>query len=166
MLALLLALRKYWQLALFAGLILSNMTAFNGWHSSHVNLVKEQAAHKLDIANFKQAQTDANKQAQATRDSLIKESKTNADQADAKYGTLLSSYRANLLRYQANQSGGSQADHSQLSTPQGGNGPSPNPVLPSTSITISTEDANVCAVDIARLVAVHDWAVSLPKEPK
>lgn len=154
------------RIYLLGGLICLNLITGVGWHLSHKALVAEKAAHQLDNSLFKQAQKLADKNAQAEKDRLIKEAHANAAQADAKYSTLLSSYHTNLLRYRANQSDAHQTEYHQLPTPQGGDGPSAGAQLPSTSIVISIDDAQVCAVNTARLMAVHDWAVTLPKETK
>lgn len=161
--------QTYWRFYLPAVLIALNLFAFHGWTGEHAKLLTEQSAHKLDVSNFKKAQVDANAKAQAERTAVLKESKQNADNADEKYRSLLAGYRANLLRYQASQGGGRQAEHNQLPAPQGSNGPGGGPELPATEasgIIISMGDADVCATNTARLQAVHDWATSLPKETK
>lgn len=158
-------LLKYWQYTVIALLVLLNV--FTGFELKHTqgNLNKEVAAHASDIAAFKKAQADADANAQAVKDNLMKESQASANQADASYSSLLSKYRTSLLRYSANQSGSSAAGHSQLSTAQGGDGPSIGTELPKT-ITITGDDADICSVNTARLQAVHDWAVALPKDMK
>lgn len=152
-----------WRAYLIAGLVLTNLFFFLEWRSTDTRLVKEHNAHLTDIASFKQAQADADKAAKAQRDSLLKESKANADQADINYSGLLTQYHASLLRYSASKSASSQPDHYQLPTAQGSDGPSASTNLPPT-ITITGSDAQICAVNTARLVAVHDWAVSLKKD--
>lgn len=151
----------YWVIgALAASTLIANL----GWTHTSKALKQERTIHAQDIANFKTAQTLANQMAEVQRTQLIQESKVNAAKADASYATLLTQYRASLVRYRANIGSGSQANHNQLSTPQGGNGPSTSPQLLE-SITISLPDADICAVNTARLQAVHDWATSLPVQP-
>lgn len=152
---------KYWQYWLIGLLIVGNL--FNGgeWRHTNAMLIKERAAHAADIASFKKAQADADTKAQTERAVLLKESKANAAQADANYTTLLSSYHASIMRYKAPQGTARGRSDNQLSTTQGGDGSSTSTELPST-LTISGDDAQICAVNTARLQAVHDWAVSLP----
>lgn len=158
-------IKKNWRFYLPALLLATNIFAFHGWTTDHSKLLAERAAHQLDVQSFKAAQAAANKQAETEKRALLKESKANADQADAKYASLFASYRANLLRYKASLSQGNtdQAEHNQLPTPQGGDGPSKGTDVPFTTLPISLDDASICAENTARLQAVHDWAVTLPK---
>lgn len=165
-----LALGKAWDFVkqvplyiwIISVLVLSNLFTLHEWQHTSANLKTEKALHATDIKNFKDAQAQANINAKAIEDKLIKESKANAAQADATYSTLLGQYRASLLRYRTNQSTAQQTNSDQLPTPKGGDGPSESPQLPAT-LEITSEDAETCAVNTARLQAVHDWAVSLPK---
>jgi len=153
-----------WYVWVIGALSATNLFTYEMWqHDSHA-LKNEKAAHVQDINNFKAAQATANAVAEATRTTLITESKANAAKADANYASLLTQYRASLLRYRTDTGSGSQADHNQLPATEGSNGPSPSPQLPET-LTISGADADICAVNTARLVAVHDWAISLPRQP-
>lgn len=153
---------KYWQYWLIALLFAANL--FTGYELKHTRdkLTAEVSAHVKDITDFKNAQAEADKQAAATKAALTKESKANADQADSNYDTLLAKYRSSLLRFSSGQGGTGAGGNSQLPASQGGNGPGTGTELPK-SLTITGEDAGICAVNTARLVAVHDWAVSLPK---
>lgn len=135
-----------------------------GWYHDHDLLLRERAAHKLDVDNFKKAQAAADAKAQAIKHSLQQEATSNANAADARYGELLAQYRANLVRFKADQSRTEQPGDSQLSPAQSSDGPSPSPVVPSDSISISLGDAQICAVNTARLQAVHDWALNPPKD--
>lgn len=156
---------KYWQYWLIGLLFAAN--AFTGYELKHTrdNLKTEVAAHVKDITDFKNAQADADTKAVAIKAALTKESKADADQADANYTILLSKYRSSLLRFAPNQSGSRSTGNSQLSTAQGGDGPGAGADLPK-SLTISGDDAEICAVNTARLVVVHDWAIKLPKDVK
>lgn len=156
-------LAKYWKECLVALLVLANVFTYHEWQVTSAKLVQEKAAHSHDISDFKSAQQVANANAIAEQKALEKESKADAAQADANYTTLLAQYHANLLRFSAGQSGTQQTNNHQLSTTQGSNGPSPGTDLPF-KITISGDDAQVCAINTARLQAVHDWAIALPKE--
>lgn len=152
---------KYWRFILPVLLLLINAGAVYEWSNAHAALVAEQANHKADILAFTKAQADATAQANAERDVLKKEAKANADQADASYSTLLSKYKSSLLRYQARAaaSGTGQASDSQLPPAQSPDGPGTG-----AQVSISVDDANVCAVNTARLQAAHDWALNPPKD--
>lgn len=152
---------KYWQLWLVGALIASNLFFVWEWRSTRAALVKEQAAHAADIASYKKAQADANAKAQTERAILQKESKADADQADANYAGLAAKYHASLLRYAAVKGTGSKPNNNQLPTTQSSNGPGPGPDLPAT-LVISGSDAEICAVNTARLQAVQQWAITLP----
>lgn len=153
---------KYWQYWLIGILFLAN--GFTGYELkvTRDHLKTEVAAHVKDITDFKNAQADADKAAEALKITLTKESKADADKADTNYDTLLAKYRSSLLRFSSGQGNTGAGGNSQLSTTQGGDGPGADTELPK-SLTITGEDAGICAVNTARLVAVHDWAVSLPK---
>lgn len=155
-------LKKFWYVPVIGLLLTTNMITNTQYKHVKSQLVAEQVAHKLDNENFKQAQALADKQAKDKEELLKKESKANAEKADASYSTLLGKYNASLLRYKTNQSGTIQPDYHQLPTPQGSDGPSPSPQFSST-ISITIDDAQICAVNTARLQAVHDWATSSQK---
>jgi hypothetical protein len=148
---------KYWYVWLIALLLSSNGFTYWRWQVNHALYTKEVAALNAQAASFKNAQAVANAQANAERATLQKESKADADQADANYTALYNEYRANLLRYSAGQSGSQSGGNNQLQPAQGGNGPSTD-----TNISITQSDANICAVNTARLVAVQEWATTLP----
>jgi hypothetical protein len=154
---------KYWYVWLIALLVSSNGFTYWRWQVNHTQLIKEVAAFNAQAASFKAAQAAANAQANAERNVLQKESKADAEQADADYATLLAQYHASLLRYSASQGDTQQPGNNQLQPTQGSNGSSPSTDLPA-QIVISGSDAEVCAVNTARLQAVHDWAITLPKE--
>lgn len=156
-------LKSHWKAILIGGLLTTNVFTIGEWRHTDAQFRQERAAHTADIVSFKDAQRIADTNAQNKRDELLKESKANATKADQSYSDLLAKYKSSLLRYQANQSGASQSDNYQLPTPQGGNGSGSSPDLLGSSVTITGSDAQICAVNTARLVAVHDWAIGLPK---
>lgn len=158
-------IKKYWMYLLPVLLIGINCGTLYEWQKTQGQLKTEKAAHQLDVTTFKNAQAEANKKADAERDRLNKESKASATKADANYSDLLVKYRANLVRYQANQNSGSQSYSYQLPTAPSSDGPGASTDLPP-GVRISIDDANVCAINTARLTAVHDWAIGLPKEVK
>lgn len=156
-------IKANWRYYLPVLLVCVQLGTLYEWKHTHDQLIAEQVSHKNDNATFKNAQADANAKAQQIKQTLQKESKANADQADARYATLLVQYRSNLLRYQANQSITSGPYNYQLPTAESSNGPGSGSDLPSNTIHITLDDAGVCAINTARLQAVHDWAVNPPK---
>jgi hypothetical protein len=142
---------------------LTNVVTFCQWRSVSAALVEEKAAHVKTIEIFKTAQREADVRAQAIRDTLTKEAKADAKRADESYASLLTKYRASLVRYQANQGSSSGPSPSNNPTPESGNGPSASPQLPE-AITISMNDAQICAINTARLQTVRDWTQTLSKE--
>lgn len=150
---------KHWQLCVV--FVLIAFSAFNVWqlNTTTAKFHKEQAAHAADIASFKQAQTIADNKAQAEKVILQKESKADADQADASYATLFAKYKSSLLRYTQQDNGGAgTVGNNQLPPTEGGNGPSEGAKL-----SITVDDGQICAENTARLQAVHDWAIKLPQ---
>lgn len=164
-------LAKYWQYVLILLLVIS-LGGTGYWsHHEHLLDVSEKAAHALDIKNYRDAQLTAEANAKAEKAQLNKEAQANAKQANARYSTLLAQYRANLVRFKAAQSAARTAGHSQLPGTQGGNGSSSSSNVPANAgdkVTISMDDAQVCAVNTARLKAVQEWATQngkdVPKE--
>lgn len=154
---------KYWYIWLIGLMLVSN--SFTGWELKHTrdNLKAEVAAHIKDINDFKTAQAKANEDAKQIQDTLIKRSQDDATKADSNYNHLLAQYRASLVRFNASQSGSKQAGDSQFPSAQNGNGPGADTNL-SKGLMISMDDAQICAVNTARLQSVHDWAISLQKE--
>lgn len=154
---------KYWYAWVIGLLLAANL--FTGYELKHTrdNLTKEVAAHVKDIQDFKSAQADADAKALVIQTTLAKESKDSADKADTDYSGLLAKYRANLLRFQANQGSTLNPSDNQFPTAQSGDGPSVSSQFPK-GIVISGADADICTVNTARLQAVHDWAVGLPKD--
>lgn len=129
-----------------------------GWNGTHNKLIKERAQHELVVQQFKDTQAEANRKAEAKRVALEQESKRNAEQADKRYSDLYDKYRANLLRYQASQgsrpgpySGSNQAT-------EGSSRPSTSSELSGSTLTITLKDAEICAINTARLQAVQEWA--------
>lgn len=163
-------IKKFWRFYLPALLAATNLFTLYELRQTNTSLTTEKAAHTRDINAFRAAQATATHNAEQTKQNLLKESTDRAKQADSQYATLLGQYRTNLLRYQANSSASSTTYRDQLPTPQSSDGPSTSTVVPpaptpSGFLAITVADADVCVVNTARLVAVHDWAIGLPKQP-
>ena len=131
-----------------------------GWNGTHNTLVKERAQHELVVQQFKDVQTAANLKAEAKRKELEKKAIEDAQEADKRYSNLLAEYRSNLLRFKANQSGGTRPDsHYDEATPSSP-GPGQSTKLPPGELIISMKDAEICAINTARLQAVREWAIT------
>lgn len=131
-----------------------------GWNGTHNTLVKERAAHESVVQSFKDAQLEADKKAEAKRLELEKKATKDAQEADKRYSGLLAEYRSNLLRFKANQSGGSRPNSNYDEATSSGPGPGQSTELPSGELIISMKDAEICAINTARLQAVRDWALA------
>jgi len=140
-----------WYVSLILGAVVLFMA--HGWDKDHKTLIKERTAHTQEINNFKVAQDLANQKAEATRVSLQKEAVKNAQAASQRYDDLYDVYHANLLRYQASQSGGKQSGGGKLPATQSADGSGKG-----SQLSISLADAEICAVNTARLQSSHQWA--------
>lgn len=129
-----------------------------GWNGTHNTLVKERAQHELVVQQFKDVQTAANLKAEAKRKELEQKATEDAQEADKRYGNLLAEYRANLLRFKADQSGSSGPNSGGSKAPEGSPGSRTSSQL--STITISMDDAGICAINTARLQAVREWALT------
>lgn len=153
---------RHWKTLAIAGLIGTNALTLHACDGVHKDFTKEKAAHAADIKSYKDAQAVAERRAAEIKSNLEKENKEKANAADANYSALLSKYRANLVRFQAAQSVPSRPSGGQQDgTTPSYNGPSYSSNIPDGSITITNKDADICAVNTARLQAAHDWAETL-----
>jgi hypothetical protein len=154
---------KYWKQCL-VGLLVSTLTLTSyEWRHTSDKLNIERAAHAADIKAYKAAQDAANKQAKDLKADLLNKAKDEAIKADKNYSNLLATYRANLLRLQTTQGNIRAASGSGSSnTTQIADGSSTNTEVSST-ITITMDDAQICAINTARLQAAHNWAVEIGK---
>lgn len=155
-------LKDHWKAVLVALAVLLQVYTVHGWSKEHEALKTEIAAHKADVQSYKDAQKAAEKLASDEKLKLQQENKVKADAADKNYSALYATYRANLLRFQAYQSVPRQPSVSQPNdSPQIAYGPSEGSEVPTGQVMISLEDADICAVNTARLQAARDWALSL-----
>jgi hypothetical protein len=152
---------KYWQYYLIAVLVAGNLLSYAEWQRNVSSLSIEVAAHAADIKAYKQAQADALAKAVAEKQILIDSSKAKANAADENYSTLYSKYQSSLLRYKASGSTSSGPTLGEHSDPaQSPDGPGKDSQIPD-QVTISMDDADICAVNTARLQAAHEWALKL-----
>ena len=160
---------KSWYAPIVLGLAL--IITSLGWADSHKTLVRERAEHAVVVQQFKDAQAEANRKAEAKRVELEKKAKEDATKADGRYNTLLTEYRSNLLRFKANQSTTVGSNRGELQTSEGTDrsGSSTDVLkrqavgIADSSLVISMKDAEICAVNTARLQAAHDWATEYIK---
>lgn len=139
--------------AMAVGLVLM---AF-GWHGTYNTLATERLEHKQVVQQFKDTQAEANRKAEAKRIELERKATKDAQEADKRYGSLLAEYRTNLLRFKADQSGGSRPNSDQGEAATSSPGSSTGTQF--SSIVITMKDAEICAINTARLQAVRDWAL-------
>lgn len=152
-----------WKVWLIGLLLVCNLTLGYGLLHEHQRYLAEVSAHKADNAKFVAAQKAADLAEQAEKKQLQTESKAAQHVADTNYSALLSQFNASLLRNKAtNPSGAQPAGGDQLPTTQGTDGPGTDTKLPN-QITITGADAEICAVNTARLLAAHDWAIQQEK---
>ena len=126
------------------------------------------AAREADQKAYKAEQQEA--AAIAYRNALEVERKNaeRAQQADAAYAALSSQYRASVLRTQAAQRTSRpthlSATPNSTGSPDGSDPSADVPEYPA-DITITTEDALICADNTARLLAAQSWALSATTSP-
>ena len=135
-----------------------------GWYTTNVRLTYtkyELKAEKLGRKNDRLIYKGAQKEAEVkSLNKVLEVERKNvelANKADQDYSALLRKYNDSLLRYQASQrpSGGIHMS-STSTTSDGSHFTSEN-----TEISISLNDAGICAENTARIQAVHDWAGNL-----
>lgn len=129
-----------------------------GWNGTHNTLIKERAEHHVVVQSFIDAQVEADRKAEAKRKELEKKAEQDAKEADKRYGSLLAEYRTNLLRFKASQGNpGGSSDSGNEAT---ASGPGPSTGTQFSTIVITMKDAEICAINTARLQAVRDWALT------
>lgn len=129
-----------------------------GWHGTYQTLEKERAEHAQFAQQVVVAQAEADRKAEAKRKELERKAIQDAAEADKRYGSLLTEYRANLLRFKANQSSGSGPGGGEVEATASTSGSSEGTQF--SSIVISMKDAEICAINTARLQAARDWALT------
>lgn len=161
-------INTYITVGLLAGFV--GMTVM--WYTTSLRLdtakqaIKtEQEARRADQESYKAAQALAAKKATEAKMKQEKIDRENAEKADASYRDLLSKYNASLLRFAQSQR---QTLGSNLpgtsGAPKGSNRPSASSDVSADTVTIPFSDAQICAVNTARLIALHDWSLNLEKD--
>lgn len=155
------SIKKHFKLWLIALLIVGNVVTGSLLYNGRNDLENEKKAHVADIQKVKVAQAEAEDKIEEIRTHLTEQAKIDATQADKRYANLYASYKLSLVRYKALQSVRSGPSDNQSSGPaSSGNGPSGSTELPA-QLTISGDDARICAVNTARLQALQAWANTL-----
>lgn len=137
-----------------------------GWNSTHKNLKLERDAHAQTVQTFKDQQAEADRKAEEKRKELKKENEQALKDADATYDSLYDDYLDSLLRLKTYQSSRKGPSGSKSKAAQGGDGSRTSSEIlegRTDEIIISFEDGKICAVNTARLQAVREWALKLPK---
>lgn len=156
-------LRGNWKLLLGSGLVLLLIVQTFRLQATEGALSAEKAGRAADRSSYEHAQAEASANALSNKLKIEAQYVQKADAADTRADDLAAKYRALSLRYQAAQSGASNAHLPRpAETAESSSRPGGNPVVPSGSILIPQADALICADGIARLQAAHEWALSLP----
>lgn len=112
---------------------------------------------ELDRSKYEAAQRQYEADALREKQAIEQRNRERAEEADANYGALRSKYDAAIMRrYNAPRSPVSGNDlPGTPATAPSGDRPGPGSIVP--EITITVEDAEICAENTARLQIVHDW---------
>lgn len=147
---------------------LAAMAAVNGagWYITSLKLetakqqiVTEQNGRKADQASYKAAASEAKVKNLEEVKKINEENDRKAEVSDDRYDALRKLYDANLVQYARDQATKRNSGTVQLSsvTATTGGGYTTSE---STEISISFEDAGICAENTARIQAVKEWADS------
>src|SRR6185503_173368 len=131
------------------------------FYVDHRGYHRAEVKYTAEIAQIKQKSAESEALAWRQKNDAEKKYRDNAQKADTNDAALRSKYDAALLRLAKAQRPTSQAGASTgPSLSQGSDGPGGSTELPE-ELTITFEDAKICAVNTSRLEAVHDWATSI-----
>lgn len=131
------------------------------FYVDHRGYHRAEVKYKAEISDIKRNSAESEALAWRQKNDAEKRNRDIAQEADANDAALRSKYDAALLRLAKAQRAASQAGASPgPDLPQGSDGPSGSSELPET-LTISFEDAKICAVNTSRLETVHDFATSM-----
>lgn len=158
------------------GLLITTIVASTGWYITGLKLDNVRNLRETDKKTYVAAQAEYT--AKATREKMEKEKIDNerAAKADAAYDTLLAQYRANLRVYKSTRSAYSFDNlPSATPAPEGTDGPGGGSQLPAPFyganpkqvgdlLIIPTQDADICAINTARLLSARPWALTVKAE--
>lgn len=148
---------KYLSSGLGALLVLSNVGWYVGYQAIDHKLTREKWAHSETVLRYENAQHEAEV---ASYKKVLEEERKRAEEArkaDEAYSALLNKYNASIVRYQAAQRSSGTINLSSTSTVADGDYERSE----NTTISITIEDAGICAENTARLESIHQWAKTL-----
>lgn len=154
-------IKKHWIPWLIGGLLVLNIGSGLLFYQSHKDLSIEKAAHSRDIQSYKDAKAEAEDKIQETKDKLEAKAKIDAKQSDQTYASLLKRYNASVLRYKAAESVRSRPRGSDSNSSTGVRQGASGDTELSAPITISGDDARICAVNTAKLQSLQAWALTI-----
>lgn len=114
---------------------------------------------KAEISQIKEASAESEALAWRQKNDLEAQYRQKATKADNDYTALNGKYQSSLLRYAGAHSARTASSSSYAVPTVKPDGTSPDTDI--SKIVISLEDAQICAVNTARLQTAHDWALSI-----
>lgn len=155
------SIQKHWVPWLIGVLLITNLTTGLLLYRSHEDLSTQKHKYEETVKSYKTAKEEAEDKVAEVTERLEKKAKIDAKQSDQTYAALLKRYNASLVRYKAAESLRSGASGGNASgAAAGGNGAGGNSELPA-QLTISGDDARICAVNTAKLQSLQAWALTL-----
>lgn len=160
--------RDYLTAGLAAAFVVSSL----GWYITDLKLDAERSGRQEDRLTYAKAQAEYEAKALREKEETERKNREKAKQADAAYDTLLGQYSTILVRYQAAQRKDwrdnlslpppiSDGDHRSSGSPQ-----LPPPeyvvdrrIIMEDSVVIPMKDAEICAVNTARLIVAREWVL-------
>lgn len=155
------------------GLAVTTLACGAGWYITDLKLDAAVSGRAADRAAYAQAQAEYEAKALREKEEIERKNREEAKKADAAYNDLLGKYRTNLVRYQAAQRqssrpnlsvapGTSDGDYRSRRSPQL---PAPEylvdrRIIVEDSVIIPMADAEICAVNTARLIVTRDWVLN------
>jgi len=146
---------------LIAGFAVAALVGSIGWRVTSLELEAEKSGRAADKASYEAAQQMAKAKALEEKQKLEKEYNDKAKKADADYDTLLAKYSAAVVHYKANQSPALRVDLPGSSNPAEGADRTGRGSELSEGLFVRMADAQVCAVNTARLQSAREWALSI-----
>jgi len=146
---------------LVAGFAVAALISSIGWRVTSLSLEAEKSGRAADKAVYEAAQQMAKAKALEEKQKIEKEYNEKAKKADAIYDALLAKYSSAVVRYKANQSPAIRADLPASSgSAEGADRPGRDSEFYE-GFFVRMADAQVCAVNTARLQSAREWALSI-----
>lgn len=135
-----------------------------GWDNTSKELETQVALRAADRANYEAEQSEYEARALEEKMEIERINNERVQEAEANYESVLAGYRNSLRVYQSRESARSTSSRSDLPGPapitEGSDGPTPDPGVPTEYLTISYADADICAINTARVVATYNWSLT------